>query len=71
MKNIDRLGVLAASSLVLGVLSFIARSISPEYIDEQGVLHEYFFLVPTGFFFIFLGLLLSMLWFYKQFRKKG
>ncbi|MET3644120.1 DUF3955 domain-containing protein [Streptococcus gallinaceus] len=71
MKNMDWLRVFATLSFFLGVLSFVAKSIGPEYIDKQGVLHEYFFLVPTGFLFIFLGLLLFMLWFYKKFGKKS
>lgn len=43
--------------LGLGVLLLVIKGLSVEYIDDMGVLHENFFLVPCGFLCIFTGLL--------------
>lgn len=43
-------------TFIIGLGCLILKSVSPEYIDQSGVLHEYFFLIPTGFAFIFLSL---------------
>lgn len=41
----------------LGILLFIVKNFMPEYVDEQGILHEHFYLIPIGFLFVFAGLL--------------
>ena len=42
--------------LLLGIVFILIKAFSVEYIDRAGVLHENFFLLPIGFFFIFSGL---------------
>lgn len=41
---------------LIGVMLFIIKGLSVEYIDAQGILHENFFLIPLGFASIFCGL---------------
>ncbi len=43
--------------IVLGVCCLLARSLIGSYVDEEGWLHEPFFLIPTGFFLILIGVL--------------
>lgn len=44
--------------LMLGGLAcFIIKALSVEYIDAQGILHENFFLIPVGFVFLAIGML--------------
>ena len=43
---------------LIGVMLFIIKGLSVEYIDAQGILHENFFLIPLGFASIFCGLIL-------------
>lgn len=39
----------------------------PEWVDASGMLHEpYFFMIPIGFFSVFLGLILSSVAFIKN-----
>ncbi|WP_423364010.1 DUF3955 domain-containing protein [Mycoplasma sp. P36-A1] len=49
--------IIGFALLILGVISFIIKSISVEYIDAQGILHENFFLIIIGYIFIFSGLI--------------
>lgn len=41
--------------MLIGCLCFVIKNLSVEYIDLQGILHENFFLVPTGYLFILAG----------------
>lgn len=43
--------------LLIGLLLLVIKGLSVEYIDDQGFLHENFFLIPIGFLCIFCGLL--------------
>ena len=43
--------------LLMGIGCLVIKSLSVEYIDAQGVLHENFFLLPIGFLFIFSSLM--------------
>lgn len=43
--------------LCAGVICLIIKGLSVEYVDDSGLLHENFFLLPIGFLFIFSGLL--------------
>lgn len=47
--------LIGALLLCVGVTCLVIKSVSPEYIDAQGVLHENFFLIPIGFWFAFCG----------------
>lgn len=56
--KINMVTVLAASSLmVIGLLCFLIKGFSYEYVDETGLLHENFFLIPVGYLFLLAGLL--------------
>ncbi|MCQ9301443.1 MULTISPECIES: DUF3955 domain-containing protein [Staphylococcus] len=45
----------------IGIGCIILKSLLPEYVDHTGLLHEYFFLIPIGFLFIFLSLILLLI----------
>ncbi len=50
--------------LMLGGLAcFIIKSLSVEYVDAQGILHENFFLIPVGFLFLATGMLVIVVTF--------
>lgn len=49
--------IIAACLLLIGAGFVIAKGFTPEYIDSEGFLHESFYLLPIGFFFMFCGLL--------------
>lgn len=46
--------------LVLGALCFFFKVTAYHYVDAQGVLHEPFFLVPLGYLFIFISIILFL-----------
>ncbi len=48
--------IIGAALLCFGVACILIKASSVEYIDAEGFLHENFFLLPIGFFFIFSGL---------------
>jgi hypothetical protein len=66
---------LAALFTALGVISLISFNLLGSYVDSQGYLHEPFGLLPIGFLFIFMGILLALLSvlraFYRQRRTKA
>lgn len=47
--------------LVIGILLLILKAMSVEYIDADGILHENFFLIPSGFLFMFGGFMTFMI----------
>lgn len=63
--------------LLLGIGCIIIKSLSVEYVDDYGVLHENFFLLPAGFLLIACGLLTfivaflrNVLDFFQRLRRK-
>ncbi len=52
--------ILGIQSFLFGFILLVIKGLSVEYIDAQGVLHENFFLIPIGFLFIFIGLILLL-----------
>lgn len=46
--------------LLIGVMLLVIKGMSVEYIDAEGMLHENFFLLPSGFLCIFCGLISFM-----------
>jgi hypothetical protein len=52
---------LAALFTALGMISLISFNLLGSYVDSQGYLHEPFGLLPIGFLFIFIGILLALL----------
>lgn len=53
----NRLNMIGGILLAIGVLLLVIKGLSPEYLDDENFLHEYFFLVPLGFGCIFAGVL--------------
>ncbi|MDD4842909.1 MAG: DUF3955 domain-containing protein [Anaerotignum sp.] len=45
-----------AALLCIGLGCILIKANSVEYLDAEGFLHENFFLLPIGFFFIFSGI---------------
>ena len=43
--------------MIIGIILFLIKGMSVEYIDSQGILHENFFLIPIGFLCVFSGLI--------------
>lgn len=41
--------------MVIGLLCFIAKAVSYEYVDAAGMLHEHFWLIPVGLLFLLVG----------------
>lgn len=48
--------------MLIGITSLFFKAVLPEYVDNSGILHEYFFLLPIGYGCIFSGLVLLVLW---------
>ncbi|SPC39364.1 DUF3955 domain-containing protein [Latilactobacillus fuchuensis] len=49
--------LIGAFLLILGVVCFLIKGNSVEYVDSTGLLHENFYLLPIGFAFLFAGLM--------------
>ncbi|QNN61823.1 DUF3955 domain-containing protein [Erysipelothrix inopinata] len=47
--------------ILLGFILLAIKSASPEYIDEQGILHETFYLIGLGTFSILGGTILTII----------
>lgn len=47
--------------ILIGIMCMISYAIIGAHIDSQGILVEPFFLIPTGYFFLTLGILLFIL----------
>ncbi|MGG5460929.1 DUF3955 domain-containing protein [Clostridium sp. B9] len=51
--------LLYALPFILGVFCFLGASLSPSTVLTSGLLYEpYFFLIPIGYIFIFIGVLI-------------
>lgn len=53
MKNLN---IVSLVLFIIGAITIVSKSFTPEYIDSQEVLHEWFFLLPIGFGIIFIAL---------------
>ena len=49
---------IATTLLVIGIMCFISFELIGSEVDENGYLHEPFFLLPVGFICIFLSMIL-------------
>ncbi len=47
--------VMGGILILLGMLLLALKALTPEYVDAEGVLHEWFFLLPLGFGCLFGG----------------
>ncbi|GGC76141.1 DUF3955 domain-containing protein [Enterococcus wangshanyuanii] len=52
--------LIGAFLLFFGFACFFIKANSVEYIDQSGILHENFYLLPIGFFFIFTGIIVFL-----------
>ncbi len=57
--------------LLIGIICFIIKANSIEYIDEEGFLHENFFLIPIGFLFLFIGTIVILVSSIKYIKDKN
>ena len=51
---------------LLSLISFSTYQVIGSYVDEAGYLHEPFFLLPIGYFFLFLGIIFSVIQLLKK-----
>lgn len=52
--------------MLIGLALFVIKGCMPEYIDENGILHEVFFLIPIGYLFLFIGLIIVAIFIIKN-----
>jgi len=56
--KMNMITVVSGSFLMfIGLLCFIIKGLSVEYVDETGLLHENFFLVGIGYLFLLCGVI--------------
>ncbi len=46
--------------MALGLISFIIKAMSVEYVDANGILHENFFLILAGYMLLFSGAIIIL-----------
>lgn len=63
-KMILKIGI---ALTIAGVACIVIKGALPEYLDENGILHEAFFLLPIGFGSLFGGVILTAV---SKFLKK-
>ncbi|MEB7723882.1 DUF3955 domain-containing protein [Mammaliicoccus fleurettii] len=56
----NKLNVAASILFLLGLCTILLKGFTPEYVDSQGVLREWFFLLPIGFGTVFIALCLFL-----------
>lgn len=56
--------------VVTGVACFLLSSMIGSYIDNNGILHEPFFLIPIGYLFLLAGLVSGLVHLISRFRSK-
>ncbi|MGV3243296.1 DUF3955 domain-containing protein [Staphylococcus sp. 11261D007BR] len=47
--------------LSLSIISFMMKAFIGSYVDQEGLLHEPFFLIPLGFLFLLITLILILI----------
>ncbi|QIL45655.1 DUF3955 domain-containing protein [Vagococcus coleopterorum] len=60
----------AAVLFLIGALCFVAKTLAPETIDADGILHEPFFLIPIGYLFVFIGIGYGIITFIRSIIRK-
>ena len=56
---------------LLGIATLFLKSLTVEYVDEAGILHENFFLLPLGFGMIGLGMITVLIGLAYYWKKTG
>lgn len=70
LKTAQKILRTGALLMAAGLLCFILKSVSVEYIDAEGILHENFFYLPIGFLFLFSGLITLVVGLVKAIRSR-
>lgn len=53
--------IIGSVFILIGVLCFIIKANSVEYVDKNGILHENFYLLPIGYIFAFAGIMVIVI----------
>lgn len=65
-----KLNVISGLFFIIGALSFVLSSMGSTTVDEQGVLKEpLFFLIPLGYLFLLVGLVIAIISLIKIFNQ--
>lgn len=62
--------LIGAGLLVIGLVLFLIKANSVEYVDEAGILHENFYLIVLGYLFAFSGVIVILINAISGLRKK-
>lgn len=65
-KSFKHLTTVSFILIVIGVICFITERLLLSFVDKASLLHEAFFLIPLGYLFIILGLILLFIPMFKQ-----
>lgn len=60
--------------ILLGFIFLLIKGSTFEYVDDSGILKENFFLIPTGFMLMLLGvitIIISIIYYYRKTNNKG
>jgi len=52
--------IIGGALMLVGFVCLVIKGLSVEYVDEAGMLHENFFLIPTGLLFMFCGVMIIL-----------
>ncbi len=55
------INIISVSLIICGIICFIIKCFTNEYVDSSGILHEYFFLIPIGYTLIFSGIIILLI----------
>lgn len=55
-------------SIVLSLIIFLSKALISDSIDSAGIIHEPFFLLPLGYLFLFVGIILGITYFIQNKR---
>lgn len=61
LKTALKILAVGAVLMLIGLLCFFLKSITVEYVDAEGFLHENFFFIPIGYLFLFSGFITSLI----------
>jgi len=61
-----RLLIIAAVFILIGIACAVAYSLIGSYVDEAGMLHEPFGLIPIGYLSVFIGLVIGIVGLIKK-----
>lgn len=63
--------IIGAFLMIIGLLCFVIKALSVEYVDKHGILHENFFLLPVGYLFLLAGLIVIIVTGALYFKQKN